>query len=154
MKRWIIALLILAMIALIAYGVAMVNAFNAIHQASIELAKPEVVHFTKSAGKQTNVTPQAESVSESANVPSSANTAVKTPQTKPYEAAQGAPTEKPVSTSVKPKCDQAYIDEWQSQIDERNDLIEAKQLKDYETDFVMRTQILENGLAEYKKGCE
>lgn len=154
MKRWIVALLVLAMIALIAYGVAMANALQAIHEASIELDKPEAAYTIKAAGKQTNVTPQGAPASETVNVPSSEKAAVKTPQTKPYEAAQAAPAQETVSTPAKPKCDQAYIDLWQSQIDERNAVIEAKQMKDYETDFVMRTQILENGLAEYKKGCE
>lgn len=147
MKRWIVILLLLGMAALIVYGVAMANALKAIHEASIILNEPEPVHMIKPAAKQADVTPQAAPATETVNVPAIPKPANIRPQTKPYEAAQGAVTEKP-------KCDTSYIDNMQREIDEIAALIDAKPHFAYETENGQRLQTLTATLNEYKKGCE
>lgn len=146
-KRNIVILVIAALCAFIAYGLAMATALQQIHEASIILEKPEAVHMIKPAAKQADVTPQGAPASNTVNVPATPKPANTTPQTKPYEAAQGVVTEKP-------KCNTSYIDNMQREIDEIAALIEAKPHFAYETENGQRLQTLTATLNEYKKGCE
>lgn len=147
MKRLIIGLSIVGVIALgftvYAYG----QAFQAIREASAIVDEPVPVHMIKPAGKQADVMPQAAPASETVNVPATPKAAATTPQTKPYEAAQG-------TVNQKPKCDTSYIDNMQREIDEITTLIDAKPHFAYETENGQRLQSLTATLNEYKKGCE
>lgn len=145
MKRLIITLSVMGVIALGVYAAAFVNAIDAINAASQVMDEPQLI--IEPATEEAQATPQAAPATETVNVPVAIPKAVTTPQVKPTEAAQPTP-------AAKPKCDVSYIDNMQREIDDIAALIEAKPNFAYETENGQRLQTLTFTLNEYKKACE